>query len=184
MVSDICDREKFLWSSLLVKRNIGFAVFFAVFELTRRIAGHTKAISETMTSYVSSRNEKAEALRRHAPRTIHGVTLVTGGVVAGLGYEMIIRPWDAARRAVHLEETNPGASSRYTRYTVPRAVARLYRDEGLLGFFREPSAAIGNGAIAALPPGDRLRLRAWTMLRVLGRVGPWGVGFLVWEMVS
>jgi hypothetical protein len=171
------------WSWLLVKWHTGFAVFFAVFELTRRIAGHTKAISETMTSYVSSRNEKAEALRRHAPRTIHGITLVTGGVVAGLGYEMITRPWDAARRAVHLEDANPGVS-RYTRYTVPRAVARLYREEGLLGLFREPSAAVGAGAKAALPPVDRLKLRAWTMLRVLGRVGPWGVGFLVWEMVS
>jgi hypothetical protein len=163
----------------------GFAVFFAVFELTRRIAARTKAVSESVAGFVPIHNEKVQAVKRHAPRTIHGVTLVTGGVVAGLGYEMITRPWDAARRAVHLEEVAPGATTRYTQFAVIRAVTRLYREQGLLGFFRDPSTVSGTvGTAVALSPVDRIRQRLWTTARVLGRVGPWGVGFLVWEMVS
>jgi hypothetical protein len=120
-------------------------------------------------------------MKQHAPRTIHGVILVAGGVVAGLGYEMVTRPWDAARRAVRLEELT---ASHRTRFAISRAVARLYREEGLIGFFRDPLAASSAEASAALRSIDRWRQRLWTGMRILGRVGPWGVGFLVWETIS
>jgi hypothetical protein len=160
-------------------------VFFAVFDLTRRVAAQTKAVSESVVDFVPLNDEKARSIKQHAPRTIHGVTLVSGGVIAGLGYEIITRPWDAARRAVRLEEVTPGATSRYTRFAIIRAVTRLYHEQGVRGFFRDPlTMGASADATAALKPGDRLRQRLWTGLRVLGRVGPWGVGFLVWEMVS
>jgi hypothetical protein len=149
------------------------------------VATHSKAISENVAGFIAFKDEKAQAIQRHAPRTIHGFTLVTGGVIAGLGYEMITRPWDAARRAVHLREIVPGEGTRYTRFRVLEAVVGLYKTQGLAGFFRDPSvAAMPEAEKVSRTAVDRLRQRLWTTARVLGRVGPWGVGFLVWEMVS
>ena len=49
------------------------------------------------------------------------------------------------------------------------------RDDGLLSFFRDTASAEERGTTS---PGRQRLLR---VARTLGRVGPWGVGFLVWE---
>lgn len=79
------------------------------------------------------------------------------------------RPWDATRRAVHLDQISNRQSSAL------HAVLQKYRDEGFLSFFRNPAAMLHADASGG---GHR---RLYTLLRTLGRVGPWGVGFLVWE---
>jgi hypothetical protein len=150
--------------------HAGFAVFFAVFDVTRRLAIHTTYISESAANIVSSDDGRVKSLQRHFPRTVHGATLVTGGVVAGLGYELVTRPWDMARRAIHLAHLGaPAAANTQTRLLRSfGAVQDLYQNKGLMGFIRDPSAV---AAMAASSPSERLRQRAIAAARMLGRVG-------------
>lgn len=79
--------------------NLGFAAFFAIFDMTLKVAKQVTAVAdESATSWsrdtTSSTIKSAPgAVVHHFPRTVHGVTLVTGGVFAGLAYEYICRPW-------------------------------------------------------------------------------------------
>ncbi|EEB87768.1 hypothetical protein MPER_14749, partial [Moniliophthora perniciosa FA553] len=41
-----------------------------------------------------------DGLVTNVPRVIHGSSLVAGGVLAGLGYELTIRPWEHARQTL------------------------------------------------------------------------------------
>jgi hypothetical protein len=110
----------------------------------------------------------AERLRRHFPRAMHAIVLVSGGVLAGLAYELSCRPWDVARKAVHADRLADPRS-----HSTILAVTRKVRDDGFLVLFRSPTHILDHGGT----PHARLQ----TVLRTLARVGPWGVGFLVWE---
>jgi hypothetical protein len=55
----------------------GFAAFFTIFEITRRLALKTKEVAQMVTFG----QDKGDYFRGHFPRTVHGVTLVTGGVI-------------------------------------------------------------------------------------------------------
>lgn len=95
--------------------------------------------------------------------------------VAGLAYEFVGRPWDSARRAVEIHRLE---ASHPTQPPWPILVNK-FREEGVRGFFRNPAPnehADGMSSAA--------RRRIYTVLRTIGRVGPWGMGFLVWEMYS
>ena len=109
-------------------------------------------------------------LRRATPRIVHGATLVTGGVAAGLAYELCGRPWDVARKIVHVDNVTRGGNSSLS--SVIRALVQEARREGILSYFREPHPS-------HLPETRYKRL--YTFLRVIARVGPWGAGFLLWE---
>ncbi|KAJ7168210.1 hypothetical protein C8R43DRAFT_1094781 [Mycena crocata] len=142
----------------------GFAAFFAVFEITRRIALKVRTVCDDAT-----RSLESKSFRKHLPQFSHGITLVTGGVIAGLSYEIIGRPWDVARQAVRLDTvTNPEHRSPVS------IIADKIRQEGLFCLFRDPAAAISSST-----SGNHRRI--YTMLRILGRVGPWGAGFLVYQ---
>ncbi|THH20356.1 hypothetical protein EW146_g965 [Bondarzewia mesenterica] len=162
------------WGWGLAKDVCGFAVFFSVFEVTRRVATTLKAASQNVVQYYRFGEDRGRSVRRHVPRVINGLTLVTGGVLAGLAYELLSRPWDVARRTVYLERVHSSAthSPRHSAVTV---LAQKARDDGLLFFFQNPTP-IHHHQIT-----DAGKRRLHAALRTLARVGPWGVGFLVWE---
>ncbi|KAJ7771691.1 mitochondrial carrier domain-containing protein [Mycena metata] len=109
----------------------GFAAFFAIFEITRRIALRIKAFTHDAT-----RSAKPKGSKKHLPQFAHGLTLVTGGVVAGLSYEVLGRPWDVARHAARL---NVLSNQEYHSPVV--LVTRKIREEGFLCLFRNPTTA-------------------------------------------
>ncbi len=108
---------------------------------------------------------------------VHGFTLVAGGVAAGLAYEVVSRPWDVARNLAQIERVQSFTTRRPRRYLID-SIARKIHDDGLLSFFRN---AAGKEERSLTSPG---RQRLLAAARTLGRVGPWGVGFLVWETLG
>lgn len=150
----------------------GFATFFSIFEITRGMATRMRTISRDLVDSVYPNNS---SIHRQAPRVVHGVTLVSGGVIAGLAYELLSRPWDVARRQVHLDQSHSLATNSPRNYTIS-ILARKLRDDGPLSFFQLPASLHEES-----PSTGVGRRRLYTTLRTLARVGPWGVGFLVWE---
>ncbi|PBK83727.1 hypothetical protein ARMGADRAFT_667164 [Armillaria gallica] len=197
-VGDMAGRGWDGWGWGCAKDMCGFAVFFSIFEITRRISLSTKEAAHDLIASklaIESLSEKRkDSLARQFPRTIHGVTLVTGGVycpllsiklkfmnffqvVAGLAYEFVGRPWDVARRTVQLDRISSDHVG--GKHSPLIALLNKFREEGLVYFFRNPYKVVDHAH--SFSPSQR---RLNTMLRTLGRVGPWGVGFLVWEAYS
>lgn len=58
----------------------GFAAFFSVFEITRRVATTTTSAAHDIARTVEFTEDGGDSFRRHFPRAVHGVTLVAGGV--------------------------------------------------------------------------------------------------------
>jgi len=150
-------------------------MFFAIFEVTRNVAKEMKLYSLGLVqpSKVADVG-RPTAIERHLPRVVHGFTLVAGGATAGLAYEVICRPWDATRKLAHIEQVRAYAAQRPRRYLID-SIARKIHDDGLLSFFRD-AASKEEGTLSS-PRYQKLLVAA----RTLGRVGPWGVAFLVWE---
>ncbi|KAF9239586.1 hypothetical protein BU15DRAFT_87904 [Melanogaster broomeanus] len=142
----------------------GFAAFFVVFEITRNAAVRAKDATEYAIQRLPSGDKKA--YDRHIPRVIHALTLVCGGALAGLAYEVLCRPWDVARRVIEFERTLPSYSASH--HSSVSALVRKAKEDGTLyanlSSFRQ--TFIG-GCLPLFGP--------------LPRVGPWGMGFLVWE---
>ncbi|EJF66019.1 hypothetical protein DICSQDRAFT_97718 [Dichomitus squalens LYAD-421 SS1] len=167
------------WGWGCAKDICGFAAFFAIFDVTRRCAIEAKATSQALLDrapqvVVGSESEsdnRVHSVRRHTPRVVHAATLVTGGAIAGLSYEILSRPWDAMRRAVHHDRLAPVQHQR----SIAGIILHKAREDGVLSFFTSPAHAHHD------PSPSRMRRRLNTALRTLGRVGPWGVGFLAWE---
>lgn len=150
----------------------GFSVFFTLFEVTRHVAKELKLYSLGLVKVADA--SRPTAIERHLPRVVHGFTLVAGGATAGLAYEVVCRPWDATRRLAHIEQVLASATHRPRPYLI-NSIARKMREDGLLSFFRD-AAGKEEGTLSS-PRNQRLLMAA----RTLGRVGPWGVAFLVWE---
>ena len=130
----------------------------------------------TSTQHLVDRVRGNRGTESHVPRIVHGSCLVTGGVLAGLAYEFASRPFDEARRVVHAQQvSNP------LHRTIPaalRALENKLRTDGIRYFFHGPHVHDE----ASLQADNLLRRRVRSALRVLGRVGPWGAGFLIWEI--
>ncbi|KAH8106765.1 hypothetical protein BXZ70DRAFT_885058 [Cristinia sonorae] len=172
VAKDTCGTSLLLWTcelmSSLKDLRLGFAVFFAIFELTRRAAGSAKIAVE---AHMQDEERRGNVIHTNVPRIAHAFTLVSGGACAGLAYEMACRPWDNARKAVHVHQvTRPSEH-----HSALMILLRKLKDEGLVSFFQNLSPATHE------EPSSALRRRARSFLRTLARVGPWGVGFLVWE---
>ncbi|KZP23586.1 hypothetical protein FIBSPDRAFT_737135 [Athelia psychrophila] len=151
----------------------GFAAFFAIFDVTRRLASTTKQAAQEAVDILPLGETRAQSIKRHFPRTVHGITLVSGGVVAGLSYELMSRPFDAARRAVQQHSLGQAGS-----IEPPMRVLLLkIQEDGLGSFFRDADRATAS-------PGSAASRRLYAALRMIARVGPWGVGFLVWEALG
>ena len=149
-------------------------MFFAIFEVTRRVATELKLFTLGLVQPFKVADVRPNATQRNLPRVVYGFTLVAGGVAAGLAYEVTCRPWDVARKLAHLERVQSLTAYRPRRYLVD-IISRKVHDDGLLSFFRD---AVGKEERTLSNPG---RQRLLAVARTLGRVGPWGVGFLVWE---
>ncbi|KAG6874271.1 hypothetical protein C0995_001496 [Termitomyces sp. Mi166 len=154
------------WGWGFGKDVFGFATFFSIFEVTRRVALQAEHISQ-------QRVDQFGGARQHLPKMIHGLTLVSGGVLAGLAYETVCRPWDVTRRIFQLEKITAPQRSQFS---MIRLIVQKARDDGILAFFRAHHSIRDNS-----PFQSGIRRRLSGILRALGRVGPWGVGFLVWE---
>ncbi|KAF8503525.1 hypothetical protein F5888DRAFT_1662953 [Russula emetica] len=163
------------WGWGLAKDVCGFSVFFTIFEVTRHAAKELKLHSLGLVQpFKVADANRPTAIERNLPRVVHGFTLVAGGATAGLAYEVICRPWDATRRLAHIEQVQAGAAHRPRRYLIDSIVRKIH-DDGLLSFFRD-AAGKEEGTLSS-PRYQKLLVAA----RTLGRVGPWGVAFLVWE---
>lgn len=187
------------------KDGVGFAIFFAVFESTRRLANRAVRYFDYPTSTVSVPPEASSSgnTRRHEDeeeeefallskplprqaRLAHGCILVSGGVLAGLAFELSARPFDNARRIAArqtqlqaLSSTTPASPS-----SSSRAVVDYLRQNGIVSSLLRSPGGVATAVSAA--GGDSggsvlLQQRALILLRALGRLGPWGVGFLLWE---
>lgn len=153
----------------------GFSVFFTIFEVTRHVAKDLKLYSLGLVQpFKVTDASRPTAVERHLPRVVHGFTLVVGGATAGLAYEIVCRPWDATRRLAHIAQVQACTAHR-PRHHLIDSIARKIRDDGLLSFFRD--AACKEEGTISRPRYQKLLVAA----RTLGRVGPWGVAFLVWE---
>ncbi|KAJ2977880.1 hypothetical protein NUW54_g11363 [Trametes sanguinea] len=159
------------WGWGCAKDICGFAVFFAIFDVTRRCAIEAKTYAQDLLEHTPTAEKQLGSLRKHTPRIVHATTLVIGGAIAGLAYEIVGRPWDAARKAVHIDRLSPLPNQ----HSISAIVLRKVHEDGVLSFFRNPAHVHHD-------PGTSLAKRRMNAaLRTLGRVGPWGVGFLVWE---
>ncbi|KAI0362316.1 hypothetical protein OH77DRAFT_1515581 [Trametes cingulata] len=170
-VGEMAGRSWDGWGWGCAKDICGFAVFFAIFDVTRRCAIETKTFSQELLEHTPTVDERLSSLRKHTPRIVRATTLVTGGAIAGLAYELVSRPWDAARKAVHIDRLSPA----HVRHSIPAIILRKVHEEGMVSFFRNPAHVPHD------PSASRMRRRLNVALRTLGRVGPWGAGFLVWE---
>ena len=152
--------------------SAGFSVFFTIFELTRRAAAEARTATQAIVQErtFGLRTGMSDKFQRQLPRVAHAVTLVSGGAFAGLVYELCSRPWDAARKAVHVDKVV--CSEHHSIASILRAKVR---DEGWASFVKLP---VQHTETAYSSPMHR---RLHSVARTLARVGPWGVGFLVWE---
>ncbi|KAJ8093274.1 hypothetical protein PM082_020760 [Marasmius tenuissimus] len=160
------------WGWTCVKDISGFAVFFSMFSLTKRIAGEARVRSEAI---VERRTNKVSL--ENIPRVLYGCLLVAGGVLAGIGYEFSTRPWEYARNATRLAHlhhlAHPTGPSRSMLVTLT-----MHFREDWRSFFRDPSTSVPH----ADPTISSTRRRFLSALKTLARVGPWGVSFLAWEI--
>ncbi|TFL07716.1 hypothetical protein BDV98DRAFT_539702 [Pterulicium gracile] len=166
-VGDMAGRGWDGWRWGMAKDIFGFTAFFAIFDITRRTAVKTKRIARDHIFSTELSGPKYTWL----PGVVHGGTLVTGGVMAGLSYEFISRPFDTARKVV--QQTQHHYSS--TKVPVLRSIALKIKEEGLISFFKDGTVSVRDSHAL-----DRRRIQM--ALRTLARVGPWGVGFLAWEI--
>lgn len=173
-VRDMAGRGWNGWGWGLAKDVCGFSVFFTIFEVTRRLATELKVLSLGLVQPFTVAEGRPNAMQRNLPRTVHGVTLVAGGVTAGLAYEVVCRPWDVARRLAHLDRVQFATTHRQ-RHHIFSLITRKIHDDGFLSIFRDTTSRKEKN------PMSRGRQRLLAVARTLGRVGPWGVGFLVWE---
>lgn len=207
---------------ILTSRTKGFAIFFALFDVSRNLANRTAAYLDPSICPTPAPKQAALTVENSEPshskqdkddeyessnamlpaskvtkaRVGHGIVLVGGGVAAGLGYEFAGRPFDNARRVVHEQRLH--AEARSSRRPLPitapvqdpssfrlimRIVLAHIREHGVMSLLRNTAGGAAAAAATASvdagrSPGYR---RAVIALRALGRLGPWGVGFLMWE---
>ncbi|KAJ7197159.1 hypothetical protein GGX14DRAFT_552434 [Mycena pura] len=158
------------------KDVMGFAAFFTIFEITRRIALRIRAVTVDVTRSFEFKGGGegggGDSLKRHLPQFLYGVTLVSGGVIAGISYEVIGRPWDAARHAMRLDRLTT-----HEHRSAPIVIMHKIQEEGFFYLFRDPTA-VNVDRITVTTHGHR---RIYSVLRTLARVGPWGIGFLVYQ---
>jgi len=150
------------WRWTCAKDSCGFATFFSIFEVSRKAASHSALLVE-QSDVIRCR------VKVVGQRVARATTLITGGVVAGFCYEAVCRPWDNARKIVHLHQISAKQPA-----PIPQVLMQHLKEYGIFSLFK-------NTNVAATASADRgLALS----LRTLARVGPWGVGFLVWEAVG
>lgn len=170
---DVCGKwTQITCQSILSTRFSGFAAFFTIFEITRKVANEVKLGTHHVLQGMQSGHQPSHS--SNLPGFTHAFALVCGGIMAGLAYESLCRPWDVARRALALEKSiAPHLSARQPLFSI---LMRKLQQDGITSFFRE------HAGIPQHPESQsNIHRRISSALRTLARVGPWGVAFLVWE---
>jgi hypothetical protein len=62
------------------RSSLGFAAFFSIFEVTRRVALNVRTIFEAYNVDISEGSGRGHLLDVRVPRIAHSVTLIVGGV--------------------------------------------------------------------------------------------------------
>ncbi|KAG8749331.1 hypothetical protein FRC14_001509 [Serendipita sp. 396] len=186
------------WAWGCSKDMCGFALFFSLFELSRKIATDVAYMSvdelERFKASLPNASPASDRTRKSTARIAQGVTLVTGGVIAGLGYEIVCRPFDHARRAVYLDDLHrivgqrvqesSAGGARDASQSRARIIAgillRKLKQDGPLSFFVNPQHVAHVQDTAAQGSSRGI----YALLRTLARVGPWGAGFLIFEAMG
>ncbi|KAG2020444.1 hypothetical protein CC2G_005785 [Coprinopsis cinerea AmutBmut pab1-1] len=101
-----------------------FAAFFTVFEMTRRTSASITPKAHEFLSHPAFPWDPSKV--QSAPKVINACTLVAGGVLAGLVYEAVSRPWDRVRRIVHVHECDPTTQKK----TIPSIIQKAIREDG------------------------------------------------------
>ncbi|KAH7341886.1 mitochondrial carrier domain-containing protein [Rhizoctonia solani] len=180
------------WRWNCAKDTLGFALFFATFDVSRHVATHVSHV--LAPTGIEDRNSWKPFPGIH--RVAQSLVLVGGGVIGGIGHELIARPFDTARRIIYIHNTHIRVESakQLKKYHLFDPISNLsYRqtlmsnmttsvnvlkeaikEEGLTSFFRSTTPTSFDSRSS---PYQRLQ----TALRTLGRVGPWGIAFVVWE---
>ena len=163
-----------------------FAVFFAIFDISRRTAARARSLAE---HFSNTSTHLTPSIKAHVPGIVHSTSIVTGGLLAGLSYEFVCRPFDVARRyisisAAAIEDQRHRPHRHRLHSTTINVLVDKLKTEGLRSFFRPPtllsSSSRSSGQSSPKPAYAYTYTYTW-WLRMLGRVGPWGVAFLAWE---
>ncbi|RDB20947.1 Cysteine and histidine-rich domain-containing protein [Hypsizygus marmoreus] len=162
-VGDMAGRGWDGWGWGLGKDICGFAAFFSIFEVTRRVALQYKSMSQHPLTTSDETVDQGRGVKHQLSRVVHGLTLITGGVIAGLAYETISRPWDVARRVVQLDRIThpPSQQSQVANLILQKAC-----NDGILSFFRSPD---NSGHRETTDHHSKIRARVHSVLRTLGR---------------
>ena len=139
----------------------GFAAFFMIFEVSRQLA----ARSQTLVLHLPYASRRTERTIANSQRVAYATTLVAGGAVAGLCYEVVGRPFDNARYLARLEQLTPHTPPR----TIPQLLIAKLKNDGAVSFLKDP-----NASQVAPEYAKAWQQRLFTTSRALARVGPWG----------
>lgn len=156
------------WRWGCAKDICAFSAFFSVFEITRRASSRLKKESQELCSRSSLDSEKL----KNVPKVVNALSLIGGGVLAGLLYEAVSQPFDRIRRIIYIHRLdNPKNPA-----SILTVLTASVREEGFMTLLRDPLDH-------TLPAPQASSIPSWitNLGRTLARVGPWGVGFLVWE---
>ncbi|QRV74757.1 mitochondrial carrier protein [Ceratobasidium sp. AG-Ba] len=193
-VGEVAGRGWEGWGWSCAKDVCGFALFFAVFDLSRHVA--EQASKAFAIADADDRSKTWQPLSG-TDRIVQSLILVGGGVIGGIGHEIISRPFDISRRVLHINEAHirtermitakeslgaselnktalPHGSIWNRTISAINVLKQTAHEEGYLYFFRSPTPTAFDSHSS---PYRRLH----TALRTMGRVGPWGVAFVVWE---
>jgi hypothetical protein len=119
----------------------------------------------------TTRGDNAEMPR--VGRLVHGAVLVTGGVLAGITYEVIGVPLDNMRRLLRSSGIPNPSSSFISKVRSAFHYGLEHANlNGIQSIFRRSDVIVGH---------HHKPSRSDAFLRTLGRVGPYGFAFLVWE---
>ncbi|KAF8329791.1 uncharacterized protein EI90DRAFT_3155208 [Cantharellus anzutake] len=180
------------WGWGCAKDVLGFGLFFATFDVFRRLALQASTLVDRRHT-IDDTNDRNKFST--SARVAQGSVLVLGGALAGIGYEVICRPIDNVRRELHTQQLTRNSylkksSVLRTHYIPPLILLtkHILKTQGLRGLFSPPQAfhvaETSSSVEKSLSNPKSWSSRLYFVLRTFARVGPWGVGFLVWQGIS
>lgn len=171
------------WRWAIARDAVSYSIFFATFDITRRVGLRVKAICtrkhDPSISTAAAMAAKPSDTPTHA-RLAQAGTIVAGGIIAAAAAEAAGRPFRQCSRICALAAAErgklpPGAGAVPERYRHP--IRWAYRRRGLRFFFH-----------STLHHEEHKGSR---VVRLLSRAGwkvasvtPWGVGFLVFAWIG
>ncbi|TXT05050.1 hypothetical protein VHUM_03870 [Vanrija humicola] len=186
------------WRWAIARDAVSYSIFFATFDLTRRVALRVKAV---VTAAVEKEQGIIETAKSTAgpdtlpprppsqtpttARLAQAVTIVAGGVAAASAAEFAGRPFRAAQRYSGLaasERTRLSKAGKPIPWRYEHPIRYAWQKHGMRAYCHregvhetpKTAAAHGNRFVRAL---TRVGWR-------LASVGPWGFGFLVFAWIG